>query len=80
VHLSSPVLGIFQSMGVLFLAWRSAFALSAFHSDTIRMHQFRSVLLNALLIPSVQVTFILVSDFWNNKCVSNVFMHLFSEG
>lgn len=50
MHLSSPVLDILESMEVLFLAGISACALYTFHSDVIRMHQFRSVPLIALLI------------------------------
>lgn len=43
------------------------------------MHQFRSVLLNALPIPSVKLGFILLPAFCNNECVSNVLMYLFSK-
>lgn len=58
MHLSSPVLDICESMEVLFLAGITTCALCTFHSDTIQMHQFKSVLLNALPISSIKFIFI----------------------
>lgn len=72
---SSLVLDALAWMITLFLDWKSMYTLSAFTSNVVQMYQFSQCFWMFCCFLLSNFVLVLLSYFYNSKCISNVLMH-----